>query len=68
MKAGIGNHQEECVDTHVEVERRERVTRVTVVPHANLKGNYDGRVEEQKPAHKEHHCKTHVFKAWHHKF
>jgi hypothetical protein len=59
---GTGNHQEERVDAHVEVERGERVTRVIVVPHADLKGNYGGRVEEQEPAHKEHHCKIHVLK------
>ena len=47
-------YHEEGVNDDVEVERREGVARVLVVPEANLHRHDDGRVEQERRAAEEH--------------
>jgi hypothetical protein len=49
-------YHEEGVDYNVEVESREGVTRIFVVPEADLHRHDDGRVEEQRRAAEERPC------------
>jgi hypothetical protein len=56
----LGPHQEKGVHHDVELQRREYVARVVVAPEAYLDRDYDGRVDEEGAAQKQHHCnRTH---------
>ena len=44
------NYQEKAVHKYIKWERRERVARVVIIPHADLDGYYDGRIQEQYSA------------------
>ena len=48
-EAAGGDH-EESVDDNIKVEGGELVARVVVVPHADLHGRDDGRVEKEEAA------------------
>ncbi len=56
MACWVGGDHKECVDDDVEVEGRERVARVVIVPHADLHGRDDGGVEEEEVAADHHAC------------
>ena len=55
-KQTLEYHHEKGVDAHVQDQRRKRVARVAVVPHEDLEGHHDGRVEQEDAADQEHAC------------